>query len=331
MTANQFPFASLLEHGDLAPVAEPLDGALASYLRHYRLDEVLPLALGLEVGHVDCAGYRLWVQRWCPAMPACGTVVVVHGYFDHIGLYRHLLQALLSAGWQVILWDLPGHGLSSGRRAAIDDFSDYLHCLQALTDTLKQRSMMLAPWIGIGQSTGGAILATDALSRGDQSPWQALVLLAPLVRPRGWNRARWLHDIAGPFIRSIPRNRRPNSTDPEFVDFLRHRDPLQAERLPMVWVRAMRRWMTRFCMLPPRSLPVLILQGEQDATVDWPWNLEVLTRRFPDARIWRDALARHHLVNEHESIRQPLFATLLDFLETQRNDENASVRCEIPS
>ncbi|RKR07417.1 alpha-beta hydrolase superfamily lysophospholipase [Kushneria sinocarnis] len=329
MTGHNAPFANLLDYGELAPVPEPLGGVLAPYLRHYRLDEALPMAAGLDAGQIDCAGYRLWVQRWRPAQPPHGTVVVVHGYFDHLGLYRHLLKTLLAAGWQVILWDLPGHGLSSGERAAIDDFADYIHCLQALTDQLDERALMQGPWIGIGQSTGGAILATDALSRREHSPWQALVLLAPLVRPRGWKRARWLHDIAGPFVRSIPRTHHPNSTDADFVAFLRHGDPLQAERLPLVWVRAMRRWMARFCMLSPRALPVLILQGEQDATVDWRWNLQVLAAQFPMARIERNTRARHHLVNEHETLRQPLFTVLLDFVEAQRNDNVASVHCEI--
>lgn len=59
---------------------------------------------------------------------------------------------------------------------------------------------------------------------------------------------------------------------------------------------------------------MLILQGEQDLTVDWQWNLEVLRGKFPRAIVHRHPEARHHLVNEAEEIRQSMFAELETFL-----------------
>ncbi|WP_458525236.1 alpha/beta hydrolase [Onishia taeanensis] len=310
-------FASLQALGPMArtgaPGGPPHAGTLGRYLAHYQLSPLLADQVGLHVGFVEAGHFRLWAQVWSPAEPK-GTAFVVHGYFDHLGLYRHLLALLLERGWRVVMWDLPGHGLSSGPRATIEDFDEYGLCLRALQDHLHGRGLAPGPWIGIGQSTGAAILATDALRQGPNSPWAGLALLAPLVRPFGWSQSSWLHLLAGPFLRSLPRRFNPNSTDSDFTTFLKESDPLQPSRLPVSWINAMRRWMPRLLALPPSELPVLILQGEQDLTVDWQWNLEVLRGKFPRAIVHRHPEARHHLVNEAEAIRQTLFAELETFL-----------------
>src|SRR5690554_7256250 len=43
-----------------------------------------------------------------------GTVFILHGYFDHVGLYTQLIDRCLGAGFDVLTYDQPGHGLSSG-------------------------------------------------------------------------------------------------------------------------------------------------------------------------------------------------------------------------
>lgn len=300
----------LIESLDAVPGGDHLE----HYLGHYGLAPLLAEHVGLYVGYVDAQGFRLWTQVWSPSEPV-GTAFVVHGYFDHLGLYRHLLERLLERRWRVVLWDLPGHGLSSGARASIKDFADYGGCLEALQSHLQQEELAPRPWLGVGQSTGAAILATDALTRGEDSHWAGLALLAPLVRPWGWRQTSWLHLLAGPFLSSVPRRFRPNSTDEEFAAFLRDKDPLQADRVAVDWVSAMRRWMPRLLALPPNPVRTLILQGEQDLTVDWEWNLGVLERKFPNAEIHRHPEARHHLVNEAEPIRLALFESLDRFID----------------
>ncbi|WP_444678964.1 alpha/beta hydrolase [Halomonas sp. E19] len=305
-------FTALQALGPIAPfgTAEPL---LSDYLQHYGLAPLLSEHVGLYVGYLDTPRYQLWTQIWSPAQ-AIGTAFVVHGYYDHLGLYGHLLQLLLERGWRVVLWDLPGHGLSSGRRACIDDFAEYGECLHALQRHLLAHDLAPQPWLGIGQSTGAAILATDALSRPDANHWAGLALLAPLVRPTNWPQSSLLHLLVEPFVSSLPRRFRPNSNDADFAAFLREHDPLQPEHLSLGWVSAMRRWMPQLLALPPCDVPTLILQGEQDLTVDWEWNLGVLERKFPKAHIHRHPEARHHLVNEAAPIRAALFTALDDFI-----------------
>ncbi len=293
---------------------DALTDAVHDYFRHYGLEALLNDTSEVHAGFVDTGRFALWCQVWSPPEPT-GTAFVIHGYFDHLGLYRHLLSCLLAKGWRVVLWDLPGHGLSSGPRAEIEDFDDYQHCLAHLQETLQTLGMAPEPWLGVGQSTGAAILATDALTRREAAHWAGIVLLAPLVRPWRWSQASWLHLIASPFVKELPRKYRPNSTDEAFTAFLRDQDPLQPERLSVAWITAMRRWMPRLLALEPNPLPTLILQGEQDLTVDWEWNLAILAEKFPNAEIHRHPEARHHLVNEAEPIRQVLFEALDRFIE----------------
>lgn len=288
--------------------------ALEGYFCHYGLSALLSDTREVHAGFLDTGRFSLWCQVWSPPEPV-GTAFVVHGYFDHLGLYRHLLERLLAQGWRVVLWDLPGHGLSSGARASIDDFADYQHCLTALQARLREENLAPTPWLGVGQSTGAAILATHALSQGEPSPWAGLVLLAPLVRPWGWHQSSWLHLIASPFVKEIPRKHRANSNDEAFTVFLRDHDPLQPDKLSVAWISAMRRWMPQLLAREPVSVPTLILQGEQDLTVDWAWNLQILAKKFPQAEIHRHPAARHHLVNETELIRGELFVAIDVFVD----------------
>ena len=68
-----------------------------------------------------------------------GAVIVLHGYFDHCGQLNRLIKYLLQNGYAVAAFDLPGLGLSSGQRGAIDDFSQYCQALLDFTDKVKPR------------------------------------------------------------------------------------------------------------------------------------------------------------------------------------------------
>ena len=109
-------FSELLDHGPFIRLPDMLPGQTSSplerYLGHYGLDALRSEDIAVHAGHLEAGGFRLWAQLWTPRKPR-GTVFVVHGYFDHLALYRHLLAHLLRNGWQVSLWDLPGHGISS--------------------------------------------------------------------------------------------------------------------------------------------------------------------------------------------------------------------------
>lgn len=285
-------------------VRQPLSEQGRAYQRFYGLDRVGSAQSWL--GRFDRAGFEVVGQVWLPAAPVA-TLVLLHGFYDHMGLYRNVVEWALGRGFAVISCDLPGHGLSSGDRASIHDFAVY----QQVLDVLFQQAGELElpqPWHLFGQSTGGAIAVDHVLHHGDHSPASGeVILLAPLVRPRAWGWSKLSYWMLRPFVKGIARRFSENTNDPTFLPFLLA-DPLQPRRLPTAWVGALLEWVRRIEAAPASGRRPLIVQGEEDMTVDWRYNLEVLKDKFDAPQILMLPQARHHLANELPEIRRRYFA-----------------------
>lgn len=278
---------------------DPATGFSADYRRFYDLN------LGQRFSAVPWRGGQLATQAFKPAGAPRGAALMVHGYYDHVGLYGHLIRYLLGRGLTVIAYDQPGHGLSSGARAAIDSFDRYVEALDAVIDAHRQR--LPQPLFAFGQSMGGAVLM-ERLLRPAPLAAAATILFAPLVRPRGWALARVAHRLARPFVQAVPRGAPRNTDDAEFIAFLA-KDPLQTWTLPLQWVTAMAAWMRRFEAREPTRQRVVVIQGGRDGTVDGPRNLATLKRLF-DVDLLEIPAARHHLVNEAAPTRARMWAFL---------------------
>lgn len=261
-----------------------------------------------RLGRFEVGGYEIVTQLWTPEKPVA-TLVLVHGFYDHMGLYRHVIEWALELGYAVISCDLPGHGLSSGTRASITDFAEYQVVLDRLF--VEARALQLPqPWHLCGQSTGGAIVIDHLLNHGDQSPIQGQsILLAPLVRPRGWTWSKVSYYLLRAFVKGIDRRFSENTNVPTFMPFLMA-DPLQPRRLPTAWVGALAKWIERIESAPRSPRSPLIVQGESDMTVDWNHNLAVLKDKFDHPQIFMLHEARHHLANELPELRLQFFRFL---------------------
>ncbi|MGE8410567.1 MAG: alpha/beta hydrolase [Pseudomonas sp.] len=290
-------------------VRQPLSTAGQAYQRFYGLEMAQRSAVQSWLGRLDCAGFEVVGQVWRPAEPVA-TLVLLHGFYDHMGLYRHVIDWALGRNFAVISCDLPGHGLSSGERASIDDFAVYQQVLERLLEQAAQLELP-QPWHLCGQSTGGAIVVDHLLHHGQHSPAQGeVILLSPLVRPRAWLWSKLSYWLLRPFVNGIERRFSENSNDPTFLPFLLA-DPLQPRRLPTAWVGALLAWVKRIEAAPGSPRRPLIVQGQADMTVDWRYNLEVLKGKFAAPEILMLPQARHHLANELPQIRQRYF----DFID----------------
>lgn len=263
------------------------------------------------LGCFSSAGFRIACHYFSPPPEQVrGTAFIVHGYYDHAGLYGHLIKYCLQKNLAVVIFDLPGHGLSSGESASIESFAQYREVFSECL-CIAQKAGISKPWLAIGQSTGSAIIMDYMLANCEQpSRFEHIVLLAPLVRPYQWWRGRALHAVLTPFVRTIKRNFVVNSSNEEFLRFVRESDPLQSQRLSAHWVGALKRWLIEFEQYNSCDIPVSVLQGALDTTVDWRYNLRAIERKFPHASTYMIADARHHLVNESQGIRERLCAIL---------------------
>jgi alpha-beta hydrolase superfamily lysophospholipase len=239
-----------------------------------------------------------------------GTVFILHGYSDHSGLAKHLIHNQVVQGFAVVIFDWPGHGLSSGRRSWIDDFQSYT---QVLTHMLNYTTPHLPlPHHLVCHSTGCAV-AYDHLATTGTSPFDKVVFLAPLVRSAHWGLSKTGHFLASPFVKTIPRRKTRDSADPIFQAFSRH-DPLQIRHVALEWVEALYAWNERIQSYPVLSHPILVIQGEDDAILDWRYNIAFLKQKIDSVTVTLIPDGKHQLFNDRASVRTTVLQRVNDYL-----------------
>ncbi len=288
---------------------------VSAYRDHYGLR--FP-DLGIEIRHhlgsFSSGDYTLVCQYFAlPGESSQGCVLLLHGYFDHTGLFGHLIHHCLTLGFSVVIFDLPGHGLSSGPPASIDSFQEYVAALSQCV-TLTKNEIQI-PFALIGQSTGAAVIVDSLLQQSSEfDDIDHFVLLCPLLFPVKWTSSRLLYYLVRLVADSTPRRFATNSHDKEFLAFLRNEDPLQSLQIPVPWVGAMIDYQHRFITADPVDTRVQIIQGTDDGTVDWQRNLTQMGKKFPNGTTHLVPGARHHLVNESEPYREQVFSKIAAIL-----------------
>lgn len=271
-------------------------------------------------GYIKMPLFKLHVQVFKPRVERVkGTVCLLHGYLEHSGIYQPIIKELLAQGFSVLTYDLPGHGLSDGSPANIKNFDHYQEVLQAVYQYVKQASQLPKPWLGIGQSTGAAILMHHLLEfaeRRENPIIERALLLSPLIRPA---KSAWWHNSIGLGIirrikREVPRHFRRNNHNPEFLRFVRLKDPLQTKMMGMDWILAMSKWMQEMEQRPACRIPVWLAQGAQDQTVDWRYNVDFVRRKFRLQTLLMLEEGSHQLINERADIRAALTGLIPAFL-----------------
>lgn len=284
--------------------------AMAPWVALYGFDAPLARCEHWRAGRLGWAQGELVAYLFEPPNPR-GTALVVHGYYDHVGLFRHPILRLLEQGYAVAALDLPGHGLSSGTRASIQDFQHYTEALDALVEALPKH--LPQNRVAVGQSTGAAVLMAH-LFQHPAPAFSRACLIAPLVRPQQWWKNRLKYELGRLFLTEVARDYAENSHDETFLRFVREGDPLQCGSLPVAWVGAMVGWVKRFRRAPCVNMPVQVIQGDEDTTVDWRFNLPAIQHKFPQSeQVWIPG-GRHHLVNESEALRTQVFDAMCEFL-----------------
>ncbi|MFP8968204.1 alpha/beta hydrolase [Pokkaliibacter sp. CJK22405] len=290
---------------------------LQSYLQHYGLKKVVEeTGATLALGHQELGGYRIHRSCWTPIGEVKANLFVVTGYTDHLALYGPLYQLALSQGFRIHSFDLPGHGLSSGERAAIDSFETYQRLMDELFATITRE--FREPWLAIGLSTGGGLLLQRLLTQAEfRNTFIGVSALAPLLYIRRFEQVRRLYWLLRPFLRRVKRVFMPVSHDEAFNQFLETCDPLQPHYLSVRWVGAMYRWHRQMLDAPSQNYPVQIIQGTADETVDGVRNLQCFESLFPKAQVDRVEGARHHLINEALPWRSVMESYLLAYWQRQ--------------
>ncbi|GAA3219217.1 alpha/beta hydrolase [Pseudonocardia petroleophila] len=264
-------------------------------------------------------GVELFWRGRLPEGEPTGVLLVCHGLGEHSGRYTSVEDALVPDGWAVYGLDHRGHGRSTGRRAHLDRYSDWLTDFDAFRLHVAARHPGL-PLFLLGHSMGGQIALAYALDHG--AGLAGLVLSAPALASDAVPKA------AVPVLKLLARvtpTLRPAGIDPTRIskdtavvaDYLG--DPLVHHGHPTLGLSAA--LFAQFDVLPRRArdlrLPVLVQHGTADVLTD-PAGTRALETQIgsPDRTVrWYEGLW-HEIYHEPERDR-PL-ADLREWLAAHR-------------
>ncbi|MCX7949513.1 MAG: alpha/beta hydrolase [Treponemataceae bacterium] len=239
--------------------------------------------------------YQLFVHILIPADTSPGgTILMLHGYASDSSRLSPTAGYFLSRGWVVLLADLPGHGLSTGKRGDVPSFFLYGDMVQCLVEELLPP--LPRPWMALGHSTGGLALL-DYCSRYT-APFERLALYAPLVRTTWWNLAKGVRFFTKPFLHHTAAY----STS-----------PLGLRVFPVHWFDELVTWERGAQKIQELRLPpTILIQPDHDEVVNSEYNARYITARAPHVQCIRLKNIDHFELDSRSPVEE-LLTTIEQF------------------
>ena len=293
---------------DMAPmnISEPYQptAAISNYFSFYDLN---PTQVPHWFGTVESEGYALAAHLFVPEN-AQGTLFLIHGYFDHSGTLSKLITEGVKRNYAVVVWDLPGHGLSTGNRTETGEFD---LCSEQFIDLIaRTKNKLPQPFFLIAHSTGASI-TIEYLHSDQPNAFQQIILIAPLIRHTHWKWAKFGYTISKPFTNHIRRRDKKNSSDKAYLAFVK-KDPLHSSILSYEYLEDLYAWEKAARNYPVWDGSIIVIQGTDDDIVDWSYNLDFLREKISRPEIHLIPDGKHQLLNEREELRSQTFKLIFD-------------------
>ncbi len=306
-----------------------------------------PGAVPAMIRAVDGIGLR--TVRWHPAGRPRGTIVLAGGRAEFVEKYFETIGELLARDLVVVAFDWRGQGMSDRelddrRKGHIDDFGLYQRDIDAVLEQVLE-PFCPKPWFGLAHSMGASILLTQA--RNGRSPFERLVLTAPMIGLKGLSFAPVLRGLAatldllglgGLFIPNVRRRAYPtlgpfesNRLTSDLDRFLRLNAVIAADPHLFVgdptigWVNAAFRLMRNFQdpEFPRRTMvPMLVFAASDDRLVD-SRAIERFATRLKAGKLIVIDRARHEILMEKDHLRQQFWAAFDAFIPGERDEYTA--------
>ncbi len=263
-------------------------------------------------------GTQLNELTWDSQGSARASLVIVHGYGEHIARYDEAARAFAAAGFAVRGADLRGHGKSEGKRGFITSFDQFLDDTTRVIE--RARAATPGPLFLLGHSLGGLIATHVALQNKTKldglllsSPFFALKLKVPALKI-------WAGKIASSILPTLALPLGLKGADVT-------RDAERAaeyERDPLNNKNGTARWFTETTAAQEQALtragelmlPSLFMHGGADHVAD-PGRTEQLFARVAskDKQLKIYTGQFHEIFNEPE--RKQTFADVIAWLDAR--------------
>ena len=263
----------------------------------------------------------IFLRVWTPDTKQRAVLVIVHGLAEHAERYQHVVKTFLQKGYVIYGHDHRGFGRSGGVRGHWEHFDDVLKDMDQVVELARTEWPNL-PFGMFAHSMGG-VIAIQYLARY-HNKFQAAVISAPGFEP-GPEQNKvllWLTPLANKIVPRRPLDRHPPKK------FRLSHDPAQAaawDADPLVHPYASPRWGVEYMraareaksLLGKLNLPVLVVMGEEDVTVEREAIEKAVAAAGPAVTFHTYPGAYHEVHNEIPEIREPMLARTLAWMETQ--------------
>jgi alpha-beta hydrolase superfamily lysophospholipase len=276
----------------------------------------------IEEGHfVSGDGTSRYERAWSPDGEARASVVIVHGYAEHIGRYEHVARRLVQEGCATYGFDLKGHGRSEGRRAFIRSMDEHVEDVRAFVARSKGQAPD-RPLFILGHSMGGALVAYYLT----QQPADVSGAILSGAALRG-SSSGWLERVLGTIVRLIARvapkvpvrklksadvSRDPNVVAQYDSDPLVYRGGMPAGTAAAM-VEGVRHVLRNMDAI---TVPLLVMHGTEDGLTDAAGSEDLYQRAAtPDKTLKLYDGLYHEILNEPE--QEEVMSDMISWLEAR--------------
>lgn len=273
-----------------------------------------------ESRFVNQQGHEIFYQSWInPAFNK--TMVVTHGLAEHSDCYHEFATRMNEDQFNVIAWDLPGHGRSYGKRGYVESFDHYLNDFRQLLQLVNSETHKSSHSLVLfGHSMGGLITLLYALQNNIENV-SALVLSSPALGFHIEVSAfkDWLARTSNKFFPSLTLYNEIKYTDlthdPEKIEEY-NRDSLRHDKIcSTIYLGMLEGFDFVKANASQINKPVLFQLAGQDHIVSTPRSKEVFELIPSENKlleIYADSY--HEIFNDHE--KDQCFKDLKNFLRT---------------
>ncbi|AEX84554.1 hypothetical protein XO10_00795 [Marinitoga sp. 1135] len=247
----------------------------------------------------------MYLKRFIKDSKPKATFVIVHGLGEHSGRYKPFIEMLLERNFQVITFDLPGHGLSEGKRGHIKDFYKIYEYIEEITPD---------KFILFGHSLGGLISLRYA-EVSEKKP-EKLILSSPAVGKLYNSFHKILLSTVGIFgSLTISNGISPSALcySEEAVEKYIN-DPLVHNRISMKTAKQLFSEAEKALNSAEKlDIPVLLQYGEEDKIVNIN-ELEKLSQKINTLYLKKHKYAKHEVFNEPK-YKDKFYEAIFEFIE----------------